>query len=769
MSTPDKASSAITPKIINYTGPAGGWGALKATNFILQEQDVFLKGSVALLKMNKRGGFDCPGCGWGTPKKTHPAEFCENGAKALAWEATGHRTTRAFFAEHSVSELHGWSDQALEAEGRLTEPMIYDAAMDHYVPIAWEQAFQKIGESLWALADPNEAEFYTSGRTSNEAAFLYQIFVREFGTNNFPDCSNFCHEPTSVGLPESIGIGKGTCHVEDFADADLIFIFGQNPGTNSPRMLTELHEASHRGVPIVAINPLRERSLERFQAPQDPIEMATFSSTRIATHYLQVKIGGDIAALKGIMKAVIALDDAAVAAGQPRVIDVDFIETHTQGLDALIADLRASEWADLESRSGLLRADLDVIAELYAKAKNVIAAWGMGITQHRNGTRSVQQITNLLLLRGNMGRKGAGVVPVRGHSNVQGNRTVGIWEKPPAKMLELIEQTFGFRPPQAHGHDVAAAIEAMLAGNAKAFIGLGGNFVGASPDTGRVGDAFRQLDLTVSIATKLNRTHTCPGKVALLLPCLAHSEIDIQNGVEQVTSVEDGMSMVTSSRGSLKPATAALRSEPWIVAGIAKATLPQTVVDWDALAADYALIRDKLEQVIPLFKHYNQRLRDEPAGWHLKNGARDREWSTPNGKANFLVFKGLGEELPVSEKGALWLTTIRSHDQFNTSVYSGNDRYRGVIGQRDILFINENEMGVRGLKFGDRIDIRTLSTDGIERVLKHVKVVPYLMPDGACATYFPEANGLIPIYNRDADAGTPAGKAIPVILQRSAA
>jgi formate dehydrogenase major subunit len=761
-------SSSVTPEIINYTGPAGGWGALKATNFILQDQGVFLKGSAALLKMNKRGGFDCPGCGWGTPKKTHPAEFCENGAKALAWEATAKRATRTFFAEHTVSELNGWSDQALEGEGRLTEPMLYDAATDHYLPVSWEQAFETIGETLRALADPNEAEFYTSGRTSNEAAFLYQIFVREFGTNNFPDCSNFCHEPTSVGLPESIGIGKGTCHVEDFAKADLIFVFGQNPGTNSPRMLTELHEASRRGVPIVAINPLLERSLQRFQAPQDPIEMATFSSTRIATHFLQVKIGGDIAALKGIMKAVIALDDAAVAAGQPRVLDVDFITTHTHGVDALIADLRATEWADIETRSGLRRAELETIAELYAKAKNVMAAWGMGITQHRNGTRGVQQIANLLLLRGNIGRPGAGVVPVRGHSNVQGNRTVGIWEKPPAKMLELIEQTFGFKPPQDHGHDVATAIEAILAGTAKVFIGLGGNFVGASPDSGRVGEAFHQLELTVSIATKLNRTHTWPGKRSLILPCLAHSEIDIQNGAEQVTTVEDGMSMVTASRGSLKPASPLLRSETWIVAGIAKATLPDTVVPWDALATDYALIRDKIEQVIPLFKNYNQRLREEPAGWHLKNGARDREWNTPTGKANFLVFEGLGEELPLGEKGALWLTTIRSHDQFNTSVYSGNDRYRGVIGQRDILFINENEMRQRGLKFGDRIDIRTLSTDGVERVLKQLKVVPYLIPDGACATYFPEANGLIPIYNRDATAGTPAGKAIPVVLERAA-
>jgi formate dehydrogenase major subunit len=760
MSSPER----ITPEIINYTGPAGGWGALRATSFILKDQGVFLKGSAALLRMNKRGGFDCPGCGWGTPKKTHPAEFCENGAKALAWEATDHRTTRAFFAEHSVSELNGWSDQALEGEGRLTEPMQYDPATDRYLPVSWEQAFETIGAALRALAKPDEAEFYTSGRTSNEAAFLYQIFVREFGTNNFPDCSNFCHEPTSVGLPESIGIGKGTCHVEDFAKADLIFVFGQNPGTNSPRMLTELHEASRRGVPIVAINPLLERSLQRFQAPQDPIEMATFSSTRIATNFLQVKIGGDIAALKGIMKAVIALDDAALAAGAERVLDVDFIATHTHGLDQLIADLRTTAWADIETRSGLSRNELETVAGLYAKASNVIAAWGMGITQHRNGTRGVQQIVNLLLLRGNMGRPGAGVVPVRGHSNVQGNRTVGIWEKPPQEMLQRIEQTFGFKPPQAHGHDVAAAIEAMLAGSARAFIGLGGNFVGASPDSGLVGAAFRKLDLTVSIATKLNRTHTCPGRISLLLPCLAHSEIDIQNGVEQQTSVEDGMSMVTASRGSLQPATPALRSEPWIVAGIARATLPQSVVDWEALAADYALIRDKLEQVIPLFKDYNRRLREEPAGFHLKNGARDREWNTPTGKANFLVFKGLGEELPIGEKGALWLTTIRSHDQFNTSVYSGNDRYRGVIGQRDILFINEKEMSTRGLKFGDRVDIRTLSTDGVERVLRKMKVVPYLVPDGACAAYFPEANGLIPLYNRDADAGTPAGKAIPVVL-----
>src|SRR5271167_4930467 len=757
------------PRIKPYREPGGGWGAAIATGKVLLEQKVLFKGAAALYRMNKPGGFKCPSCAWPDPKPENadPIVICENGTKALAWELTAKRATPEFFAQHSVTELSGQSDYWLEQQGRITHPLWYDADSDHYVAIEWDKALAIIGKELRALSDPKQVEFYTSGRSSNEAAFLYLLFAREFGANNFPDCSNYCHEPTSQGLPRQIGVGKGTCLLEDFDHADLIFVIGQNTGTNSPRMMTELHNAARRGARIVVFNPLRERALERFQAPQSPIEMATMTSTPIATHYYQLKIGGDVAALKGVMKAVIEADDRALGEDQPRVLDIDFIEGHTAGFEALCADLRTTPWPALEKQSGLSRAQLEEAAHVYLEANSVMACFGMGITQHFRGTQNVQQIVNLLLLRGNIGRPGAGVVPVRGHSNVQGDRTVGITERPTSEFLDRLQKVFGFNPPREPGHDVVHALEAMMRGEAKVFIGLGGNFVAASPDTPLISEAFRKLNLTVNVATKLNRTHIIHGRKALILPCLARSEVDRgPDGAVQEVTIEDSMSVVQASRGMLVPASPHLRSEPWIVAHMARATLgDKSVVPWEWLVGDYARIRDKIEAVFPIFQGFNARIK-VPGGFHLANTARERIWKTATGRANFIVFPGLDEDEHQDNPEALWLSTIRSHDQYNSTIYTNSDRYRGVYNQRDVLFLNASEMKKRGLAAEERVDIYTLSADGIERVIRGFKVVAYRMPDGCCAAYYPEANPLLPLYAHDLISGTPSAKAIPVVLRR---
>ena len=687
----------------------------------------------------------------------------------MAWEATVNRCTPAFFAAHSVSELSAWDDYDLEMAGRLTHPMVYDRASDRYVPIEWSDAFALVTKHLNGLDHPDQADFYTSGRASNEAAFLYQIFVREFGTNNFPDCSNMCHEATSVGLPQSIGVGKGTVLLEDFEHADAIFIFGQNPGTNSPRMMSDLHSASRRGAKIVSFNPFRERALERFAAPQDPVEMATLGSTQISSFLYQVRVGGDVAALKGMMKALIEADDAALAADRPRVLDIEFIERHTHGFDDLAADLRATGWDLIVQQSGLSRDDIQNAANIYMSAKNVILVYGMGLTQHHRGTENVQQVANLALLRGNIGRPGAGVCPVRGHSNVQGNRTVGITEKPSAALIDGVERAFGFRPPPDHGHDVIATIDSMMRGDAKVFVALGGNFAAAVPDWVRVQAAMRKLDLTVHIATKLNRSHLVHGKEALILPCLGRTEIDIQADGPQSITVEDSMSMVHASGGRNEPASPHLKSEPAIVAGIARATLGAgSHVDWEHLVASYDRIREKIEIVYPMFQAYNERIR-VPGGFHLASTARERVWATPNGRANFLVFKGLDEDPAHHDPDALWLTTMRSHDQYNTTLYSHSDRYRGVFGQRDVVFMNPRELRKRNLHPGERVDVWALSTDGIERVIRSFKVVEYSLPDGCCGAYYPEANPLVPLYAFDPQSRTPSYKSVPVTISRAAA
>jgi molybdopterin-dependent oxidoreductase alpha subunit len=753
--------------IASYSGAAAGWGALQAVARAVRGQMAVVKETHGLLTMNQPHGFDCPGCAWPDPKHTSSFEFCENGAKAVSWEATSKRTTPEFFAAHTVSELWNWPDFELENEGRLTHPMAYDPATDRYLPVSWDEALAKIGAALRALPDPDMAEFYTSGRASNEAAFLYQLFGREYGTNNFPDCSNMCHEATSVGLPESIGVGKGTVTLEDFDHSDAIFCIGHNPGTNHPRMLTTLREASKRGVPIIAFNPLRERGLERFTAPQDPIEMLTGGSTPIASSYYLVKVGGDVAVLKGMMKTLIALDEEDLAAGGPGVLDRPFIEAHTVGIDALLADIKSTSWDEIEETSGLSRAAIEQVGGIYARANRVIINYGMGITQHRHGTANVQQIANLLLLRGNIGRKGAGISPLRGHSNVQGDRTVGITEVPNDALLDGITRVFGFEPPRHRGHDAIKAVKAMRDGHSKALICLGGNFAVAMADTEVTFKAMQNLDLAVHIATKLNRSHLLLAKQSFILPCLGRTEIDMQSGVHQSLTVEDSMSMVHASRGGLKPASEHLRSEPAIIAGVAMATLPYTKVNWAELISDYGKIRDAIEGVFPDFADFNARIK-KPGGFRLPVAASEREWLTASGKANFLLYPGLIEDPGTSPRDVLTLTTIRSHDQYNTTLYGMNDRYRGVTGRRDVVFVSEKDLSRRGLKHGDRVDIIVASEDeSKERAMRNLTAVAYNIAEGSVAAYYPEANVMVAIDHYDAKSGTPSYKSTPVFLRAS--
>lgn len=763
------------PGIGEYGGPAGGWGALQAVAKALRGE-MTAHGTTIMLQVNQPTGFDCPGCAWPDPRHGSSFEFCENGAKAVSWEATNKRVTPGFFARHSVGELWERDDFDLEFEGRLTHPMVYDAATDHYVPVSWDDAFARIGAALRALPAPDMAEFYASGRASNEAAFLYQLFAREYGTNNFPDCSNMCHEATSVGLPASIGVGKGTVSLEDFDHCDAIFSFGHNPGTNHPRMMATLRAAALRHAPIVVFNPLKERSLERFKSPQSPVEMTIGKAVPIASHYYQVRVGGDSAVLKGMMKALLAADARQVAEGGPSLLDRAFIGEHTHGFDALAADLDGTPWDEIEHVSGLPRADIETAAAIYAKAKRVIVCYGMGITQHRHGTSNVQQLANLLLLGGHIGREGAGICPLRGHSNVQGDRTVGITEIPTEGFLDALERVFGIEAPRAHGHGAVAAMEAMRDGRAKALLCLGGNLAVAMPDPEACFAAVRGLDLVVNIATKLNRSHLLVGKgegqLAFLLPCLGRTELDVQATGPQSVSVEDSMSMVHSSRGTLPPASEHLRSEPAIVAGIARATLPHSKVDWEDLVADYGRIRDRIEAVFPDFDDYNARVA-QPRGFRLESPAMRREWRTATGKANFIVDDGRRQR-PLARSDArdtLVLATIRSHDQYNTTIYGKNDRYRGVTGRRDVIFLHEDDLAARGLEHGDIVDVEAAAQGdhpGAPRVLRNLVAVAFDIARGSAAAYYPEANGLVALSNFDERSGTPSYKSIPVVIRRAA-
>ncbi|GGH64474.1 oxidoreductase alpha (molybdopterin) subunit [Comamonas phosphati] len=748
------------PGIRPYDSPAGGWGALRATAKAVYQQMKLVEAPMLLQRTNQPTGFDCPGCAW--PDKEHRStfQFCENGAKAVTWEATSKRVTPEFFAQRTVSSLLELSDFELEYFGRLTHPMAYDAASDKFRPIAWDAAFECIGQVLRSLDSPDQAEFYASGRTSNEAAYLYQLFARELGTNNFPDCSNMCHEATSTGLPQSIGIGKGTVSLDDFDHTDFILSIGHNPGTNHPRMMGTLHEAARRKVPIIVFNPMRERALERFADPQNLVEMATNGSTDIASAYYLVKAGGDAAALKGIMKALLALE-----AERGGVLDHAFIAEHTLGLDALAADLEATGWADIEAESGLRRSELEQVAEAYAKSTAAIVAYGMGITQHNTGTANVKLIANLLLLRGNIGKPGAGICPLRGHSNVQGNRTVGISEKPTEAFLQHLEQVFGFTPPRAHGHDAVKAMEAMADGSAKALICLGGNLAVAMPDPQRCFAAMKKLELSVHLGTKLNRSHLLVGKQTFLLPVLGRTELDVQAGGPQSITVEDSMSMVHASAGKLKPASAHLRSECAIVAGMARAALPGSKVDWLGLVADYDRIRDLIERTIAGFDGYNQRIR-APGGFRMPLPATERRWNTASGKAMFSVFAGVRERYEPWPEDVLRLMTIRSHDQYNTTIYGMDDRYRGVFGRRDVLFMNAEDLAARGLEHGDLVDIEAVSSGRVLR-LENITAIEYSIARGTAAAYYPEANVLVSLDYVDQESGTPSYKSIPVRIRRA--
>ncbi|MFS3135029.1 FdhF/YdeP family oxidoreductase [Gluconacetobacter sacchari] len=747
-----------------YHHPAGGWGAAGATAKVLMEQSVLVKGSRGLLAMNQPGGFKCPSCAFPDPDHRKTLEFCENGAKALAHEATKARVTRDFFARHTVTELMQKSDYWLEMQGRLTEPMRYDAATDKYVPVAWDDAFAMIGRHLQALDSPHQAEFYTSGRTANETAFLYSIFVREFGTNNFPDCSNMCHEPTSRGLPPAIGVGKGTIVMADFEHAEAIFVIGQNTGTNSPRMMTNLVEARKRGVPIVLINPMPERALIRFTEPQDVLQMATFGSTPISSEFVHVRIGGDLAIFKGMMRALFEADEQG-----ERALDLEFIARHTAGLDALRADVMGCSWAEITKVSGVSEEQIRRVAEIYKRSKATIICYGMGLTQHHEGSRLLQQLANLLLLRGNFGKPGAGIAPIRGHSNVQGDRTVGIDEKPTQIYLDRVRDAFGFEPPRAHGHHVVEAVEAMEAGTARVFIGMGGNFIRAVPDTDRSYDAMRSLDLTVGIATKLNRGHLVHGKDALILPVVARSEIIRTAAGEQFVTIEDAMANVTASRGVFEPVSEHVLPETEIVCRMAMATLPHSKTKWAEYMVDYGPIRDKIAEVYPeIYADFSEKIKN-PKGFHLDIPPRRLVWTTPNGKANFLVFPGLEVNPVVADPAMLRLATIRSHDQYNTTIYSNSDRYRGVYNNRLVIFMNQDDMKDRGLESGAVIGLETYSDDGVRRYVDGLTVIDYPMSRGAIAGYYPELNPLMPLGFFDEISGTPAAKSVPVKVVASVA
>jgi molybdopterin-dependent oxidoreductase alpha subunit len=755
-------------RIEPYHHPAAGWGALKQVAINLIKEKVTGGNYRTLLKQNQPDGFDCPGCAWPDREHASTFEFCENGVKAVAAEATSKRVTPQFFHEHTVSELMAQSDYELEQHGRLTDPLVYDALQDRYVPIEWNDAFKLIAKHLKALDDPNRAAFYTSGRASNEAAFLYQLFVRMYGTNNFPDCSNMCHEATSRGLPGTVGIGKGTVTLDDFEHADTLLIFGQNPATNHPRMLGELRDCAKRGATIVSINPLKERGLERFASPQHTLDMLSPKGVQISSVFIRPRVGGDFALIKGVAKRVIELDDAALAAGTPRVVDVDFIAQHTVGFDSFAADLRAESWDTIVAEAGTPMDDVLKLADIYVNGRAVISTWGMGLTQHKNSVPTIQLLSNLMMMRGNIGRRGAGLCPVRGHSNVQGDRTVGIEEKPTQAFLDRLGKAYDFEPPREHGYDVVETIHAMLEGHVKVFIGLGGNFSIATPDTPRTWEAMRACDLTVHVTTKLNRSHLIHGRDALILPTLGRTEIDLQNGVPQGVSVEDSMSMVHISYGMNRPASPNLLSEIAIVARMAQATLGSEKVDWLDLAADYAKIRDGIEQVFDGFENYNERLK-HPGGFHLGVASRDRVWKTPSGKAQFVVH-AIALDTPIHRARAehgqrlMTLMTTRSHDQYNTTIYGLDDRYRGVYGLRRVLFANREDMTMLGFEPGQHVDITSVWDDGVERHVEDFMLVEYDIPRGCLGAYYPETNPLVPLSSVADGAGTPTSKSIPVLL-----
>ena len=772
MSLHKEADTKPTPRYKPYKGAAGGWGALISVTHAWLTSDNALKNLRMMLKTNQNGGFDCPGCAWGDSPESGMVKFCENGAKAVNWEATKRRVDPSFFARYSVSALREQSDYWLEYQGRLTEPMVYDAETDRYKPISWEDAYFTIAKHLKALPNPNMAEFYTSGRASNEVAYLYQLFVRAYGTNNFPDCSNMCHEASGVALSQSVGVGKGTVTFDDFEHADAIFVWGQNPGTNHPRMLEPLREAVQRGAQVVCVNPLKERGLERFQHPQHPLEMLTNGDRPTNTAYFRPALGGDMALLRGMAKFLLQWEREAQAANEPSVFDHAFLNEHTQGVLDYLAKIDDTTWEQIVEQSGLTLVEIEQSARMYLKGKNVIMCWAMGITQHRHSVATIQEIANLMLLRGNIGRPGAGLCPVRGHSNVQGDRTMGINERPPAFFLDALERRFQFKVPRENGHNVVEAIHAMAEGRAKVFIALGGNFAQATPDSARTVAALSNCDLTVQISTKLNRSHLSHGKEALILPCFGRTDIDMQANGPQAVTVEDSFSMVHASNGQLQPSSSHMRSEPSIIAGIANATLGKQPVDWLWLVEDYSRIRELIADTIPGFKDFNQRL-EHPGGFYLGNAAGARRWNTPTERANFkpnllpldLVHASVRSTGQLPD---LIMQSMRSHDQYNTTIYGLDDRYRGVKGQRDVLFVNEADIIRLGFQPGQKVDITSIWGDEHVRRVKNFTLLAFDIPAGQAAAYYPEVNPLVPLESVGDGSSTPTSKFVAIKLERAA-
>lgn len=742
-----------------YEGPVGGWGSMRGMAAIARLAKARPSAMETLKNQNKPAGYMCSSCAWAKPPNPHPAEFCENGAKATLWDLTTARCTPDVFQTHSVAELATWSDHDLEMLGRLTEPMRYDAATDRYVAVSWDEAFAEIGAKLKA-STPKKTCFYVSGKAALEPSFLFGLFARAYGHHNLPDSSNMCHETTSVGLKQKIGSPVGTCTFDDLKHVDAIFYAGQNPGTNSPRILHPLQKAVERGCRIIAFNPLREKGLLEFASPQNPWQMTLGAPTEIADCYYQVKPGGDIAALTGVAKHVLALEDS-----EGGILDRDFLAEHTHGMDEWMDWVRATSWQELERVSGITRRQMEAAGEVYARAGAVMGIYGMGLTQHVHGSDAIGALVNLLLLRGNIGRPGAGCTPIRGHSNVQGQRTVGITEKPELVPVDKLRELFGVETPEEEGWTTVTFLEALLKGEVEAYIGFGGNLARAVPDQDRVAEVWGKMPLTVHVATKLNRTHLMPGKASYILPCLVRAEEDMQESGPQQVSIEDSFSHIYGSIGKRSPASEDLLSETAIVVGLAKATLaPDPRLPWDAWLADYSRIRSAIEATWPdMFADYEARM-NQPGGFYRGNPANQRIWKTESGKAEFTVPECLDATGLEDAPGLYRLVTLRSNDQFNTTVYGMSDRLRGIEGERMIVMMSPEDIAAEGLEAGQRIALKTDADDGIDRQVGGLKIVAYDLPRGCVVGYFPELNPLSPLSRYDLASHTPAAKGIPVRL-----
>ncbi|MDT4997988.1 MAG: hypothetical protein QOK12_93 [Mycobacterium sp.] len=737
-----------------YHHPAAGWGAARSVAKVLVDSRELVAGSRAIQRMNhENGGFDCPGCAWPDDTKGLHLDICENGIKHVTWEMTRKRVDRDFFASHTVTELSGWTDFALEDQGRLTEPMIYHADSDKYVPISWSAAFEVVGSTLQGLGSPNQASFYTSGRLSNEATFLYQLWAREFGTNNLPDCSNMCHEASGRAMTASLGTGKGTCDLDDWEKADLLLVMGVNAASNAPRMLTSLAEAYRRGAQVVHVNPLIEAASRRTIVPHEILAMAAFHATKIGTMDVQPRVGGDLALLRGVAKVVFER-----AHTDPTAIDDEFLARFTTGVDDYRSLVEETDWADIVHQSGVAEDAIRRLAEVYLGADRTVVAWCLGLTQQEHGVDTVREIVNLLLLRGNIGREGAGPSPVRGHSNVQGNRTCGINHRPSEQLLERLEAVCSITPPRQNGLDTVGTIKGMLDGQVKVFVSLGGNFALATPDTAATFAALANCELTVQVSTKLNRSHLVHGRKALILPCLGRTEKDVQRSGEQGVTVEDSMSMVHLSFGMKKPASAQLKSECAILSGMARATLPASATPWEFYIEDYDRIRDVMAKVFDGFEDFNRRVR-LPLGFRIRQPARERVFLTPSERAEFSA-----APMPdvVPPPGRLTLSTVRSHDQWNTTIYSDNDRYRGLKNLRTALFMSADDMRDRGLEEFDLIDITSFARDGSTRSVYGYRAVAYDTPSGSVFGYMPELNVLCAIADYSQQSGQPLTKQIIV-------